>query len=298
MRIEALSNSRGKSGPRRQDARHPVKELVDHPGENGLTLLDCRDARFWYPWHFHPEVEIKLIVAGQGTRYVGESITDFAAGDLCIVGPGTAHCWSSRPHRGKWVHARVVQFLPEIVQEFAGLFEEARLGLELVGDARGAASAELNALFDTSSTQQQLAHLRALLRLANDTRERRRLCLPREVSPMAAADRQLAQQIFAYLLRHAASPLRQSDVARHFGLSIAGFSRLFSREFGKPFVRYRAELRVGHASHLLMQEELSISQVARASGFGTVASLDRQFRSVKGTTPRDFRRLARQMNCV
>jgi AraC-like DNA-binding protein len=154
------------------------------------------------------------------------------------------------------------------------------------------------ALFRTSSPTQQVTHLRALLGLARDTPERRSLCQPREVSATAVADRQLAQQIFAYLLRHAAAPLRQSDVARHFGLSIAGFSRLFTREFGKPFVRYRAELRVGHASHLLMAEELSISEVALASGFGTVASLDRQFRSVKGTTPRDFRRLARQMNHV
>jgi transcriptional regulator GlxA family with amidase domain len=84
-------------------------------------------------------------------------------------------------------------------------------------------------------------------------------------------------------------------MAKRFGFSPAGFSRFFAREFGKPFVRYLAELRVGRASHLLVEKESKIAEIARQSGFGTAASLNRHFRTVKGATPTAYRRLGRQV---
>src|SRR5512140_483993 len=45
--------------------------------------------------HFHPEVEILLVVQGTGTRYVGDSVEPFGPGDLVMIGPNVSHEWCS-----------------------------------------------------------------------------------------------------------------------------------------------------------------------------------------------------------
>lgn len=245
-------------------------------------------------------MEIKLIVEGKGTRYIGDSIADFEPGDFCIVGSGTPHCWSSVPVRGRWVRARLVQFDPAL---FAGgsldtvtrFLDRAKLGIELCGAARAEAQTELERLFQAKTPARRLAQLHVLLALAAEATEVRLLGSPRTVNSEQQQSRTLAGRVLEFLTANATEPLTQSEVAAQFGLSAAGFSRFFTREFGKPFVRYLAELRVGHAGHLLVGQELSMVEVAAASGFGTVASLDRHFRSIKGTTPSAYRRRAREM---
>jgi hypothetical protein len=46
-------------------------------GKRILFLQRFRQAYFSTPWHFHPEIEIILIVNGYGSRYVGDSIKNF-----------------------------------------------------------------------------------------------------------------------------------------------------------------------------------------------------------------------------
>jgi AraC-like DNA-binding protein len=293
----------------RRSARRPVRELIDHGAHQALTLQDCQSARFWYPWHFHPEVEIKVILEGHGTRYVGESIAPFEAGDLCVVGSGTPHAWSSEPVRGKWVRARVVQFLPDTFAshrlefvEFERLsvfLERAKLGVVLSGAARREAWSELERLFAAKSPTRRLAHLLLFLAIASEPGAAASLGAAVYEAPNVgrgtSSGEELSKGVLAFLDERATSALTQAEVARHFGLSVAGFSKFFTRRFGKPFVRHLAELRVGHASKLLMQEELSMPEVARRSGFGTVASLNRHFRSIKSTTPTAYRQLARRV---
>jgi AraC-like DNA-binding protein len=106
----------------------------------------------------------------------------------------------------------------------------------------------------------------------------------------AAAER--ARRLDAYLLQALHGPVAQSEVARAVGLSSGGFSRFFAAHFGKPFVKYLAELRVRRARELLAMEDLPVSEVASASGYSNLSSFNRQFARLEGMTPSEYRRLA------
>lgn len=44
-------------------------------------------------WHYHSEMELVLTVKSTGTRFVGDSIKMFQAGDLVLIGKNLPHMW-------------------------------------------------------------------------------------------------------------------------------------------------------------------------------------------------------------
>ena len=76
---------------------------------------------------------------------------------------------------------------------------------------------------------------------------------------------------------------------------IAGYeksymSRLFKNQFGVGLFEWLRELRIYHASRLLRDSTLSISEIAYSVGFSDLSTFERNFRLSQGITPRDFRR--------
>ena len=93
----------------------PILEKVARPENQSFFFRDLEQAHFTTPWHFHPEIEIILIVSGHGSRYVGDSIKNFYPGDLVITGSNTPHVWSSsleffEPYSNLKARAIFIQF--------------------------------------------------------------------------------------------------------------------------------------------------------------------------------------------
>ena len=47
--------------------------------------------------HYHEEYELLYVVKGTGKRLVGDSISEFKAGDLALIGPNLPHLWLNSP---------------------------------------------------------------------------------------------------------------------------------------------------------------------------------------------------------
>jgi transcriptional regulator GlxA family with amidase domain len=78
-------------------------------------------------------------------------------------------------------------------------------------------------------------------------------------------------------------------LARVSGVSAAHFARSFKDAFGLPPHRYLLTRRIERAKSMLRDTELSIAEIAFATGWKSLGTFGRTFRDVVGESPGDHR---------
>jgi AraC family transcriptional regulator len=119
------------------------------------------------------------------------------------------------------------------------------------------------------------------------------------VSPASPAPRRLGLSPFVlkrvqeYVVSHLAAAIRLQQLAAVAGLSSFHFSRAFKASTGLSPHAYVLHCRIAESKRLLSGSNLTISDVARRTGFSGTGQLSRRFHAVTGTTPSAFRALSR-----
>lgn len=93
----------------------------------------------------------------------------------------------------------------------------------------------------------------------------------------------------ALMRAHLDEPLPPGRIAEQLGISVRQLERLFGRHLNSSPKKYYTEMRLERARNLLLQTELSIIQVAFASGFESAGHFSRVYRIAYGVTPREQR---------
>ncbi|MGB1109104.1 MAG: GlxA family transcriptional regulator [Gammaproteobacteria bacterium] len=80
-------------------------------------------------------------------------------------------------------------------------------------------------------------------------------------------------------------PLHSPEIAKQLGTSVRQLERLFHRHMGQTPQRYYLSLRLERARHLLLQTNLSITEVSIACGFEYTSTFSRSFKREFGMAP-------------
>ena len=93
-----------------------------------------------------------------------------------------------------------------------------------------------------------------------------------------------------YLDIHYAEPLTLAQLAEYALLSVPHFSRQFVDIFGIPPMTYLTELRMNTAKFLLLDRNLSVSEIALRTGYENFGHFSTVFRRHHGVCPRAMRK--------
>jgi AraC-like DNA-binding protein len=74
----------------------------------------------------------------------------------------------------------------------------------------------------------------------------------------------------------------------------SAFCHYFKKRTRKNFSRFVNEMRVGHASKLLVETDNSISEICFQSGFRNLSNFNRQFKEINSLSPQEYRQQFRQ----
>ncbi|AQG78007.1 helix-turn-helix domain-containing protein [Spirosoma montaniterrae] len=281
----------------------PNRLTVPQPPDASFHLRHEQSAYFTNPWHFHPELELNYIVAGTGTRFIGQSVARFGPGEILLLGSNVPHYWKSdpvhyQPNSSLLSEAIVVRFRPDFAGDsfftlpetraIQGLLDRAVVGLQVNEPMVASVAETLWALTEQSGFSQLMAFLTLLHELAHST-------ALVAVSPGYVSAQQWQKQsermskVIAYLHDHFTEPISLEQVAGIANMNPASFCRYFRQQTGYTLGRFVTDLRVRYAAELLISTSLSVTEVGERVGFDNVSHFVQTFRRCQQQTPFVFR---------
>jgi len=253
--------------------------------------------------HWHADVEILYVCEGAVKVQIDEGECVLETGDLAVCGSYWVHaCRSALPG----TKCLSLNFLPRVLgrrrpwpkqdlgsvkrfvlkQQHEGEIAQIRKDMEEIGEELShtdAFSSEyiVSRLFDISWIASKKLYVAKKSREAGSGHDE-------SVRQML-----FVRDVIKYVETLYNTPLRLGETARHFGMSQASLSRLFMRETGKSFSEFIRHKRVDYASHLLRENDRNNTQIAYISGFESLSTFNRTFKTLTGLTPSQFKKTKR-----
>ena len=107
---------------------------------------------------------------------------------------------------------------------------------------------------------------------------------------LASSINEIKQYIDANCLKPEFSAYETAD---RFNLTLPALSKLFKESFGENLIDYTTSMRMETAKQLLMETELSVSEISDKVGYYNLSSFTRRFKQSQGISPTEYRSISR-----
>ncbi len=101
--------------------------------------------------------------------------------------------------------------------------------------------------------------------------------------------------IFNYVRNNFKEEITLDKIANLVSMTVPSFCRYFKKITNKTFVQFVNEYRLVHASKLLSEKTLSITEVCFESGFNNFSHFNKQFKMFTGQNPSQYRSQLKQV---
>jgi transcriptional regulator GlxA family with amidase domain len=97
------------------------------------------------------------------------------------------------------------------------------------------------------------------------------------------------EKVYEYLNTNYTKSVTLAEVARIANMPEASFSRFIKKRTGKTFIDSLNEIRLGHASRMLIDSTTTVAEIAYKCGFNNISNFNRIFKRKKLCIPKEFR---------
>lgn len=253
-------------------------------------------------WHYHAQYELLYISEGNGIRFVGDSVSQFSAGDLVLIGPYLPHLWRNDPScyqqdGEQKTCTLVIKFtldflgagtfdLPEF-SDIKQLLDQSNYGVSFSNRVSQAQHEQLLNMANLSRTQLaiQLMHVLDQLSRSQD----KEILSSTDMRQYTTESSQRIDTVLKFISDNYDSYITLQDVADIACLTTNSFCRFFKKMTNKSFTQFLNEVRIRNAARLLVQQDLAISEICYVVGYRTITNFNRQFKQIMGVTPKTYR---------
>lgn len=251
-----------------------------------------------------------LVTEGEGSRFVGDNIENFSAGDLVIVGRNIPHCWKSgtshyMPESTLRAKAVVALFQTDCFGEdffnkpefeaISNLLKRAERGISFSGETKALVSEKLKLSYNLTGIKRFTLFIDLLNDLAT-SEEYKILSSNNYQSNMFDKDMQRLNHVLDYLLKNFKTEVNLGEIAAQAFMSPTAFCRYFKARTNKTVISFLNELRINHAKNLLVVDSKNIDVIGYESGFRNTAHFYEQFKKKVGHSPNQYRKRFEKLN--
>ena len=276
-----------------------MREITPLTSSDCFTIFTRVKSEFDFPLHCHEELELNFIMNAKGAkRIVGDHIGEIDDMELVLVGSSLPHVWQTHKCKSKEIREITIQFHKD-------LFDEKLLRRNQLSFLRNLLEKSAKGVLFSRQTVEQIAprltllsqkqgfdSVLELMSILHD------LSISRNMHTLSGAtfnnaelsyNSRRIEKAVEYMNQSFQKQITLTEVARLANMTDVSFSRFFRSRTGITFMDSLLEMRLGHASRLLIDTTQSVAEVAYNCGFNNISNFNRLFKKKKGCTPREFR---------
>lgn len=277
-----------------------LREITPLTQHDCFTLFSRVKSAFDFPLHCHEEFELNFIRnAKSAQRVIGDHMEEIDEIELVLVGPNLQHAWFTHKCNSKAIEEVTIQFHRDLFDEkflrrnqlsfIRTMFEKSVRGILFSKDTAMALAPRIMELNQQHGFDSVLELMSILHDLSISRNQRFLSDATFNSTEKYTYNSRRIESTFEYMNQHFQNVITLADVARLANMSEVSFSRFFKQRTGNTFIDSLTEIRLGHASRMLIDTTHSVSEIAYRCGFNNMSNFNRIFRKKKGCTPKEFR---------
>ena len=276
-----------------------MREITPLTQSDCFTLFSRVKKKFDFPLHYHEEYELNLIINAPGAkRIVGDHIEAIEELEMVLVGPNLYHAWFTHKCESLEIRELTIQFHKDLFEDrflrrnqlsfIKSMFEKSQRGILFSHETIERLQPRILALGQKNGFDSVLE----LLSILHDLSTSRNI---RTLSDSSSNQEQLhynsrrIEKVFEYMNAHYSRAITLTEVSRVANMPEASFSRFIKKRIGNTFIDSLNEIRLGHATRMLIETTHNVAEVAYKCGFNNISNFNRTFKKKKGCTPKEFR---------
>jgi AraC-like DNA-binding protein len=275
---------------------HEITPLT--PGDC-FTIFSRVKKKFDFPLHYHEEYELNLIINASGAkRIVGghmEMIDDL---ELVLVGPNLYHTWMTHQCCTEAITEITIQFHKDLFDDkflsrnqmsfVKGMLDRSQRGIAFSAETITALKERIVSLSQKSGFDSVL-ELMSILHDLSISRNMKTLSEPFFSNERPVYNSRRIEKVFEYMNANYNKHITLAEVAKIANMPEASFSRFIKKRTSKTFIDSLNEIRLGHASRMLIDTTYTVAEIAYKCGFNNISNFNRLFKRKKLCIPKEFR---------
>ncbi|WP_018479511.1 AraC family transcriptional regulator [Pontibacter roseus] len=265
---------------------------------------------FYGHLHRHREMQLTLILKGEGTLLVGNCIKSFKAGDIYVIGANQPHILKSdESHRIDAglcnVHAIHIFFDYEKTLQNLMLFPEmefvtkfiksATQGVQVPGEHAQEASDLFFRINRASGFKRLLLFIKLIRHLSKNLNNYNLLTTGVAHPSLPEQEDNRMGKIFQFTAEHYAENITIERIASVVHITPQAFCKYFKKHTLKTYNKFLNEYRVNEACKKIINGDFEcISSIAYATGFNSPINFNKVFKKTTGKSPSEYSKEYRQ----
>lgn len=270
---------------------------IAKPEKNSFVFQIDDTHPFYDKLHQHEEIQISLIVEGEGTLIVGDTVNSFKKGDIFIIGSAIPHVFKSDIKASESSYMLTLFFTYksfgkdffelEELQEVTTFFKRSKHGFKITSKKKIASDVFFQ--LEKSTKLNQLILLLQLLKTCSNASYK---SLSSFIYDKKYSDNEgnRMRTIFEYTMNNFTQKITLEEISTIANMTKNAFCKYFKKRTNKTYFQFLMELRIENACKLLISDkEASIAGIAEQCGYYNISNFNRQFQIYKQQSPSEFR---------
>jgi len=276
-----------------------MREITPLTPSDCFTIFSRTKQKFDFPLHYHEEYELNLILNAKGAkRVIGGHIDVIDEVELVLIGPNLYHAWFTHQCQSEAITEVTIQFHKDLFDDrflkrnqlnfVRNMLDHSQRGVLFSPETIALLKDRILSL-DKKSGFDSVLELLSILHDLSVSRNFKTLSDLSFSNDRFQYNSRRIERVFEFMNSNYNRQVTLAEVSKLANMPEASFSRFIKKRTGKTFIDTLNEIRLGHASRLLIDTTNTIAEIAYKCGFNNISNFNRIFKRKKFCIPKEFR---------